>query len=56
MMTNTNSGSVNLRDSAYASAVPPPATSAIAMIRMMAQKPNTTSPSPSRWNSPAWRG
>jgi len=56
--TQTNSGSVNWRDSAYAMAGPLPATSAMQAISTKAQKPNTTSTSPSKWNRPAccgWR-
>ena len=56
MITTTNTGSVYLRLSAYSIATAEPAIAPIAATSTAAQKPNTTSTSPSRWNSPAWRG
>src|SRR5690625_3018839 len=56
MMTNTNNGSVKLRDSTYSVAAGKPLIAARMTTNTIAQKPNTTSTSPSRCHRPAWRG
>ena len=56
MITNTNIGSVKLRDSTYSSACCGPVRISMTTTMTMAQKPNTTSTSPSRCQTPPWRG
>ena len=56
MITNTNMGSVKLRDSRYSSARPVPPNTAMKATRTIAQKPKTISTSPSRCHTPAWFG
>ena len=56
MMTNTNSGSVYCRVSAYMSASSPPTINAIATISTTAHNPKTTSTSPKKCSRPACFG
>src|SRR5690554_4544677 len=56
MMANTNIGSVKLRESTYAVAAAEPSVNTMAITRIMAQKPKTTSTSLSRCHTPEWRG
>ena len=56
MMTNTKIGSVKLRVSMYCSATGAPSMANISTISSMAQRPNTTSTSPSQCHSPACAG